>query len=429
MKMPVFLTMSACFVALSVLQSSCWIVPMTPEASATAPAIIASISIVAPTSTGGAPTPSPTSLPKETLTPTPASPGQVRKDMLVEVKQAPEIACSRSEIWLISSPYTTAQPLLRHEGVSYRSPRWSRHGTMIAYIVEAGDETHIELRERNSDVPRLSSSPFPYGVIEPACNRLQVFSWSPSNRWLAFEQVNYTGQFSRHLYVLDTSTGQSTLVADAFYGFPPAVWSPKDDTIAYVHATYDASGRRVSSLNIKLAQIENGSVLLRDEIPMPIDFETWGRSDRVRGLVWYTETKLLVVVTPTIGDDSAKLYEVNVTTHAWRQMAEYKRSIDLERYPPSQIHISPDGDLVAWIGDDLLVLDLSSWREVGRMSASWPGEPVVTWTNDSNNHSALVFYDADSFWIYYPELAKRERLFRMDILSPELTSMDIAVAP
>jgi len=431
MKVSFYLPILSCLAALGMLLTACLMAPDTQEATTTLPAITASASITQPSlmPTESQPTASPTTAPTEALTPTTINPGQVRKDIVIEVKQSPEVACSRSEIWQITSPYTSAQPILRDEKVSYRSPRWSHDGSMMAYIVEVGNETHIELKSRDSDSSRLSSSSFPYAVTESSCNGLQLFSWSPSSRWLAFEQVNYTGKFFRYLYVFDTSSGQSTLVDEAFYGFPPAVWSPDGDILAYVHVAYDASGRRVNSLSIKLAQIESEGIVLRGEIPMPGDFDVVGRGDRIRGLVWHSDDKLFAVATPTIGDDPARLYEVDTITHTWQKTANYERNIDTERYPPSQIYISANGHLLAWAANDLFILDSRNWHEVGRLQANWLGEPVVTWISDSNNRSVLVFYDAGSFWVYDPDLSKRESLFSVKILSPELTSVDIAVVP
>jgi hypothetical protein len=379
------------------------------------------------TETPPLPTSTPTEAPTETPTPLPS--GQVLRSVLVEVKPSSGIECSRSEVWMVASPYTVSQPFLRDNRISYRSPRWSHNGQTVAYIEEINSETRIGLINQDGSSPRPLSPVFPYVANETSCTGLLLYSWSLSDQWLAFEQVNFVGKFFRRLHILNALTGQTILVDENPYGYPPSAWSPQEDTLAYVGVTYDKTGHRVIKISLQLAQVQSDGNVRHIEIQVPEGFEIDGRGDRIRGLAWQSDAKLLVVVSPTLGSDPATLFEVDVSTGVWQPVAKYQRNLETEKYPPSQVQLSPKGTRIAWVGNELLVLDTTVWKEVARLQASWLDNPLVSWITDSNSRPLLVFNDDSSLWVYDTELDTRRLLIDQNIFPRGLAISDVAWEP
>jgi len=238
-----------------------------------------------------------------------------------------------------------ARPIITGPTVDH-DPRYSRDGTRIAFLRDAGDGMAIVVADAEGRDQRVVSEPF--ATVDP-----DGIMWSPDGRWIAASATPIGQDSVEGLYLVDTTAGGARALAIDYAGIE-SYWRPPDGRNLLFQ------GERNGMFGLFLVTPETGSV---EALP------TRETSGLVRPLGW----------TP---DGTAVLYQLDGEPDGHRT-----HILDLttrqESVLPVQFgRISNDGQLVAGIVDDrLCVMPVTGGdcRSIGAVGQAPDGTSSHSW--------------------------------------------------
>ncbi len=280
------------------------------------------------------------------------------------VRAIPDYSADDTRTSLVIASVDGSRPLVLASGKEIGSPRWSRDGKRLAYLVDdSGGTEQIAVTDLSEEKPRL---------VTAALNGVQQFAWSPDSARFAFVtadnepdavaaklhndlfDIDDDGMLTKappapsHLWLVGTHGGTASRLTSGtwsvfegtapFRGAPSdPSWSSDGSTLIFVKSP-DAHGAVTDHTTVASADVVTGTVHELTSIKR-YEYEPASR-DAGKSYVYLRphgpgpSTTLDAIVASTLGGDGED------------------RTLSLDR-DVSSVRWSPDGSLIVLAADEL----------------------------------------------------------------------------